>query len=79
MFLHEARCVLAARRFAFDRKVWMCFTGEPGQTHLPDGGRDSGTIRQKLWKRVRPSLPPQLQQGRRAVEVVEKPAGKRRE
>lgn len=55
------------------------FSGGPGQADLPDGRRDSGTIRQKLRERVCPSLPPQLQQGRCPVEVLEEPAGKRGE
>lgn len=60
----------------FARNLLMCCPGGSGQADLPHSGRDSGTIRQELWERVRPSLPPQLQQGRPAVEVLEEPAGK---
>lgn len=49
--------------------------GGSGQADLPDCGRDSGTLRQELWERVRPRLPPQLQQGRSAVEILEEPTG----
>lgn len=57
----------------------MCLSGGSGQADLPHGSRDSGAIRQELWERVRPGLPPQLQQRRLAVEVLEEPAGKRGE
>lgn len=53
----------------------VCCPGGSGQADLPDCGRDSGTLRQELWERVRPRLPPQLQQGRSAVEVLEEPTG----
>lgn len=53
----------------------LCCSGGPGQVDVPDRSRDSGTIRQVLRERVRPGVPPQLQPGRPAVEVLEEPAG----
>lgn len=50
--------------------------GGLGQTDLRDCGRDSGKIRPELWERIHQSVPPQLQPGRNAVEVLEKPSGK---
>lgn len=68
-------CEFLSKHFIETDPIALDDPGGSGQADLPDGGRHPGTIRQELRQRVHPRLPPQLQPGRPAVEVLEEPAG----